>query len=285
LAPLLKSSIGILVLCLKGALSLLLSSWKGIANYLQCGVRSAQRWETECGLPVRRPGGGDRHHVFAFSQDLDEWLGRSHPSSEQKDAPILRQAELRRELALLRARQKQLTAQLREQVRIAKLKGQQRRPPTNNGFLAKDTERTISILRDRAVLTVDDNASSCYALGRILRAAGFHVIEAQSGQRALELALQEHPDLALLDVHLPDISGFELFALLQREPSTKQIPVIFHTASAPQEAASYIVHSLNAEGLIRHPIEPSRLVSIVEATILRNLTACSEDNNGRTGRA
>jgi hypothetical protein len=51
-----------------------LQSWKEIATYLQRGVRTAQRWERDAGLPVRRPRGGDRGPVFAFPEELDAWM-------------------------------------------------------------------------------------------------------------------------------------------------------------------------------------------------------------------
>jgi len=54
-----------------------LQSWKEIATYLKRGVRTAQRWERDAGLPVRRPRAGDRGPVFAFPEELDAWM-RSH---------------------------------------------------------------------------------------------------------------------------------------------------------------------------------------------------------------
>jgi len=51
-----------------------LQSWKEIAAYLKRGVRTAQRWERNERLPVRRPRPGDRSPVFAFPQEIDEWL-------------------------------------------------------------------------------------------------------------------------------------------------------------------------------------------------------------------
>jgi hypothetical protein len=55
-----------------------LNSWKEIARYLDRGVRTVQRWETELGLPVRRPHGHGRSAVFAIRADVDAWL-RSCP--------------------------------------------------------------------------------------------------------------------------------------------------------------------------------------------------------------
>jgi hypothetical protein len=50
-----------------------LTSWKEIAAYMGRGVRTVQRWEACCGLPVRRPGDGSRSTVLAVAEELDEW--------------------------------------------------------------------------------------------------------------------------------------------------------------------------------------------------------------------
>ncbi len=51
-----------------------LNSWKEIACYLNRGVRTVQRWESELGMPVRRPRGKSRSAVIALRTELDEWL-------------------------------------------------------------------------------------------------------------------------------------------------------------------------------------------------------------------
>jgi hypothetical protein len=51
-----------------------LQSWKEIAAYVKRGVRTVQRWERSHGLPVRRPRPGERSPVFAFPEELDQWM-------------------------------------------------------------------------------------------------------------------------------------------------------------------------------------------------------------------
>jgi len=51
-----------------------LDSWKEIAGYLGRDLRTVRRWEKEKGLPVRRVPGGERSAVFAYSEEIDEWL-------------------------------------------------------------------------------------------------------------------------------------------------------------------------------------------------------------------
>jgi hypothetical protein len=58
-----------------------LSSWKEIAQYFNRGVRTVQRWETDLGMPVRRPHGGSRTAVMAIREELDAWMA-SRPFRE-----------------------------------------------------------------------------------------------------------------------------------------------------------------------------------------------------------
>lgn len=67
----------------------LLNGWKEIASYMGRGVRSVQRYEADLKLPIRRPEGSDRSSVFAFSDELDEWLQRSAVRSRPYVRPIL----------------------------------------------------------------------------------------------------------------------------------------------------------------------------------------------------
>ena len=63
-----------------------LNSWKEISEYLGRGVRTAQRWERDLALPVRRPRGKGRSAVVALRQDLDLWLSRA-PQGRQTNSP------------------------------------------------------------------------------------------------------------------------------------------------------------------------------------------------------
>ena len=70
------------------------------------------------------------------------------------------------------------------------------------------------------ILCVNDDPSTCYLWRRLLQRAGHRVLEADRGDEALRLAAEHHPDLALLDVRLPDMLGFEVCRRLKGEPET-----------------------------------------------------------------
>jgi putative two-component system response regulator len=79
------------------------------------------------------------------------------------------------------------------------------------------------------ILAVDDEASNLQLLRQILQ-DHYRLLFAKDGARALELARQEAPDLVLLDVMMPGMSGYEVCASLKANPATAAIPVIFVTA-------------------------------------------------------
>src|SRR5262249_18080347 len=80
------------------------------------------------------------------------------------------------------------------------------------------------------ILFVDDDASNRRLLGALFRAAAYRVLEAGTGGEALELARWHRPDLIILDVNLPDVSGFEVCRRLRDDPVTKSLPILHLSA-------------------------------------------------------
>jgi CheY-like chemotaxis protein len=84
----------------------------------------------------------------------------------------------------------------------------------------------------KKILTVDDDRLALIILERILTDAGYTVIQATTGKDALAMAKQEQPDLALLDIDMPDMDGINLASILKNDRQTKNIPIIFLSASS-----------------------------------------------------
>src|SRR5579872_6250742 len=105
------------------------------------------------------------------------------------------------------------------------------------------------------ILAVDDNPAGRYAICRTLQRAGFKILEAATGGEALQLARQlPLPDLILLDVHLPDITGFDVCRAMKSDPETIFVPVVMH--SATYVTSDYRVQALNggADVYLSHPV-------------------------------
>ena len=92
------------------------------------------------------------------------------------------------------------------------------------------------------ILVCDDLEQGRYVTARILKNAGFRVIEAASGQEAIDLAEREKPDLLLLDIRLPDIDGFEVCRRLRENSNLSSLAIV--QTSATFEGAEYQVRAL-----------------------------------------
>jgi PAS domain S-box-containing protein len=120
--------------------------------------------------------------------------------------------------------------------------------------------------RRTTILLVDDNEANRYAVGRMLREVGFAVAEAGTGREAVRRA-EEHPDLVVLDVNLPDINGFEVLRQIRANPATASLPVLHLSASFTKGEHKAFGLEQGADGYLTHPVEPPVLIATVRALI------------------
>ncbi len=120
--------------------------------------------------------------------------------------------------------------------------------------------------KQTTILNVDDNDVSRTASSMILRGRGYEVLEARTGQEALDMS-QQDPDLVLLDIQLPDIDGFEVCRRLREAPATATIPVLHLTASAPGDESRIRGLEGGAEGYLTQPVNPAVLLAYVDALL------------------
>ncbi len=116
----------------------------------------------------------------------------------------------------------------------------------------------MKTLQEALILLVDDNSKNLQILGHLL-AKHYKTAFARDGQKALEFVKKLHPDLILLDVMMPGMSGFEVCAQLKSSPKTQNIPIIFLTAKTETEdmvkgfelgAADYVTKPFRKEELL-----------------------------------
>ncbi len=119
----------------------------------------------------------------------------------------------------------------------------------------------------KKILVVDDAEATRYAIVRTLKSEGFQVIEAARGIEALELAFSMKPDLITLDIHLPDILGFEICRRIKMNPQTGYIPVLQVSTSCVTSKDR--IHGLEggADSYLTHPFEPSVLIATVKSLL------------------
>jgi two-component system cell cycle response regulator len=84
------------------------------------------------------------------------------------------------------------------------------------------------------ILVVDDEIINLRLVSRLLEIEGYEVISAQNGEAALRLIGQSPPDLALLDVMMPDMDGYELCRRLRQNPKTAGFPIVMLTATVDE---------------------------------------------------
>lgn len=111
------------------------------------------------------------------------------------------------------------------------------------------------------ILHVDDVEPHRYSLTRMLEHAGFEVITASNGSEAIALALHDSPDLVLLDIHLPDINGFEVCKRIKENPETSQLMIVHLTATAVDSESAAKSASAGADGFLTEPFIPAELVA------------------------
>jgi signal transduction histidine kinase/CheY-like chemotaxis protein len=101
--------------------------------------------------------------------------------------------------------------------------------PIDRAWLLAQLQTTL--VRDHGqILIIDDDEISRYLLKGVLGAGGYRLQEARGGNEGLRLAKEIKPDLIILDLSMPDLSGFEVLDLLKRDPETLQIPVVIYTS-------------------------------------------------------
>jgi two-component system, cell cycle response regulator DivK len=116
-------------------------------------------------------------------------------------------------------------------------------------------------MREKTVLLVEDNHDTRVIYATFLEALGLRVIEAVRAESALQLAKRHAPDLVLMDLQLPGISGLDAVRVLRSDPQTAAVPIIIVTASA--RGLTEEMRRAGCDELIAKPIDPVALGAAV----------------------
>jgi diguanylate cyclase (GGDEF)-like protein len=121
---------------------------------------------------------------------------------------------------------------------------------------------------EKKILIIDDSNFFAQCITNILVAADYRVIRATKGEDGLRMVREQKPDLVLLDVVMPDISGFEVCRVLREEESNNLMPIIMLTSQDNQED-KLIGLELGADDYITKPFNNREVVSRVRNTLRR----------------
>ena len=117
------------------------------------------------------------------------------------------------------------------------------------------------------ILLVDDLEENLIAMAALLQAPGIRLLRARSGSEALEIVLVNEVALALVDVQMPDMDGFELAELMRGSERTKHVPIIFITAGAHDTKREFRGFHISAVDFLFKPVEPHVLTSKVSVFV------------------
>ena len=128
-------------------------------------------------------------------------------------------------------------------------------------------EKRYSIMC-HTILAIDDDSDVLDLITLKLGEAGFRVVTASSGAEGLPMVARELPDLIILDVMMPEMSGFDVCRSLKRNPFSKDIPIILLTAKK-SEIDRIVGLELEADDYIPKPFDLRELKLRVEAALRR----------------
>jgi two-component system cell cycle response regulator DivK len=113
------------------------------------------------------------------------------------------------------------------------------------------------------VLVVEDNERNMKLFRDVLQASGFRTLEATTGERAVELALEHRPDLVLMDIQLPDIDGVEALGRLRADDRFASVPVLALTAQAMEGDRERFL-AAGFDGYLSKPVNIADFVATVK---------------------
>lgn len=117
---------------------------------------------------------------------------------------------------------------------------------------------------EKTVLIVEDNELNMKLFHDLLEAHGIRTVETRDGMQVLSLARETKPDLILMDIQLPEVSGLEVTKWLKEDAELKEIPVIAVTAFA-MKGDEQKIREGGCEDYISKPISVSRFLEVIES--------------------
>ena len=120
----------------------------------------------------------------------------------------------------------------------------------------------------RRVLIVEDNALNMKLFSAMIVSQGYEVLQASDGRGALDVARQAHPDLIIMDLQLPDMSGLDVTRSLKADADTRDIAILATTAYALR-GDEETIRASGCDGYMAKPIAVSEFLGLIDSLIAR----------------
>lgn len=130
----------------------------------------------------------------------------------------------------------------------------------------------VALSGEYTVLIVDDSKTVVHALKTVLEQGGYSTLTASGGEQAIALTREHKPDVVLMDVIMPGMTGFQATRILHKDPATSNIPVVIISASEQPSEKAWCKR-LGARGFLPKPIQRGQLFPCIEEVLNLRETA------------
>jgi len=118
-------------------------------------------------------------------------------------------------------------------------------------------------MKDKTILVVEDTPMNMELVADILKLNDYHVLQAETAEKGIQMARNQHPDLILMDISLPGIDGLKATRIIKEDPLTQDVPVVALTAHA-MEGDHEKALSAGCCGVITKPIDTRCFIKMVD---------------------
>ncbi|MDT8409061.1 MAG: response regulator [Wenzhouxiangellaceae bacterium] len=116
------------------------------------------------------------------------------------------------------------------------------------------------------VLIVDDSDTYLHTLSKLVKDEGHEVVTASCGEEGVKAAVDNHPDLILMDIVMPDLNGFQATRKISKNPETSKIPIIFVTTK-DQETDRIWGMRQGASDYLTKPVDKKKLIAAINEAL------------------
>jgi len=127
------------------------------------------------------------------------------------------------------------------------------------------------------ILIVEDNVDTRELLAKLLELESFSVVTAEDGLMGLQMADDEHPDLVVTDITMPNLNGLDMIRLLRKKCGFSELPIVSITAYGRTAAAQAI--EAGADRALTKPVEFDLLIDDINELLHRNPSSAMEQSN------